>query len=61
MGPAALVEGKVSDFGELLVGFVDESPENLAHWDVAADTAAATAVLHLHLHLLRTHLLPNYE
>lgn len=60
-----MVKGKVSDFGEFFVGFVDESPENLAHWDVAAvvvATATTTVLdLNLHLHLLRTHLLPTFQ
>jgi hypothetical protein len=32
--PGALVIRYVSDFGEFFVSFVDESPENLAYWNV---------------------------
>lgn len=34
--PVAVVEGEVSDFRELLVGFVDERPVHFANWDAAA-------------------------
>lgn len=36
MGPVAVVEGEVSDFGEFLVGFVDERPVDFVNWNVAA-------------------------
>jgi len=57
MEPAALVKRNVSDFGELFVGFIGESPENLARWDTHAAAAAAATVLHLLL--LRRHLPPT--
>lgn len=57
MEPAALVKRNVPDFGELFVGFIGQSPENLARRDAHAATAAAAATI-LHLLLLRRHLPP---